>query len=744
MRERLSRSPRREPVSTPLQGGGGRPLRAEEREAVGATADTFRLENIRIHTGDRAAAAVHARGAEAMAQGTHVLLPHVAPTRSQGRALLRHEVAHALQHQAGLTATQSVDTLERQASAAETGAMPSFTAVSALAAAPPILYQKAKSAKKKKAPTPENLAVTHEGGVEGVDSDLVDDLALRISMAFESRMIQKGKRKKEVPSLLVLRADWKLAAELIQNPKALRGVASKRYQSLSSLFDVALADQLEALTDDQRLSVAAEVERRVVELRQDVPVEDLDNEFSQLHANLKDNLSGGFLGWVAMREGLLRAFHDLAGINDYYSKLVSADFPSGKVKGHGTVVHATMKSRLDRARGIIEKNGWMEIVEKSLGTRGLWATQVRENSANPVDVGTHAFGWAVDIEPSLNPDIRPFPALFKDVTGDDAGAGPSVVAMRDKNISLADAMTHSGKLRDMSDRLVAAFKDKDAILKAISAYLKREGASDLSDAERNSLGSLLEVAAGATDKKSQLAAIRSVETFVLALFDKARSAQAAAAPSDAKIQSTAMEDSLWVTEMSGTLGGLSSSPSELDLRWAAVEKQIDSPEAKAPANAKKLGLSPIYSKESVKTLKALTPVGRLQTKESLRRNLELRMHRAQATRTSSRTVDIFKLFLQAEKERPKDPVDRPTAAGVAAHGFQSLLPQLVGPLVAQEGAGLRWLGVMLGEKDTMHFELRPEDQPALPGGKYPQFLRGPGETGPKPAPDVVPEDDPAA
>jgi hypothetical protein len=63
--------------------------------------------------------------------------------------------------------------------------------------------------------------------------------------------------------------------------------------------------------------------------------------------------------------------------------------------------------------------------------------------------------------------------------------------------------------------------------------------------------------------------------------------------------------------------------------------------------------------------------------------------------------------------------------------------------VAQEGGGLRWLGVMLGEKDTMHFELRPEDLPALPGGKYPDILRAPGKNAPKPAPDVIPEGDPA-
>ena len=45
-------------------------------------------------------------------------------------------------------------------------------------------------------------------------------------------------------------------------------------------------------------------------------------------------------------------------------------------------------------------------------------------------------------------------------------------------------------------------------------------------------------------------------------------------------------------QMTGTIGGLSSSPDELDRRWSVVEKQIDSPEAKVPPDAKKLGLAP--------------------------------------------------------------------------------------------------------------------------------------------------------
>jgi hypothetical protein len=75
-------------------------------------------------------------------------------------------------------------------------------------------------------------------------------------------------------------------------------------------------------------------------------------------------------------------------------------------------------------------------------------------------------------------------------------------------------------------------------------------------------------------------------------------------------------------------------------------------------------------------------------------------------------------------------------------------PELVAALVGAEGANLAWLGVMLqkdhgktvGSKDTMHFELRPADYPALPGGRYPDVIRGgPGASRPAqgdfPSPD---------
>src|SRR5262245_20502835 len=110
MRERLSRGARRDAAPAPVQRGGGRPLSSAEREAVGHAKETFRLENIRIHTGHGAAAAAEAHGAEALAQGPHILLPFASPATSHGRALIRHEVTHALQHQAGLSAMQSVDT----------------------------------------------------------------------------------------------------------------------------------------------------------------------------------------------------------------------------------------------------------------------------------------------------------------------------------------------------------------------------------------------------------------------------------------------------------------------------------------------------------------------------------------------------------------------------------------------------------------------------------------------------------
>lgn len=52
---------------------------------------------------------------------------------------------------------------------------------------------------------------------------------------------------------------------------------------------------------------------------------------------------------------------------------------------------------------------------------------------------------------------------------------------------------------------------------------------------------------------------------------------------------------------------------------------------------------------------------------------------------------------------------QPSDGQLAAHGFMSVPPEVVAALSGSDAANLKWLGMMGGTKDYMHFELR--DQP---------------------------------
>jgi hypothetical protein len=672
---------------------------------------------IRVHTGPVAAAAAAAIDAEAFTVGSHIVVP--TGTASPGSATFRHELAHAFQHLAGRSAGGNERMLEREAERAESGSLPSLPGVARASALPgdaPIL----RKPKPRRGPV-ENLALESKAPPDDTD-DLANDLALMIALALTSP---------SQPKLLALRGRWPEAAKPIIEPQSGK---PPRNALFPDLYDPEIVDKLKALSPDQRVALAGEVERRVITHLQSQPMNDLQAEFNQLNQTIKDELAGGFLGWVAMREGMFRCFIDIPQMNAYYASLVPAGFPSPKVKGYHTPVHPTMKQKLDRARELINKQpGLLKVVEDALSTSGLWATTIRENTARPSEIGSHAFGWAIDIEPGLNPDIRPFPEIFSDVIGADAGAGPSVVALQGPNVSRADAKKHAAILRKTSDDIVAAFANRGAVLDAIGRYLDRNGAGSLAPADRTQLGALVD-AVTAADKKGKAAAVNALTAWVLARQDKVRAlaAKSATDPEDVKSSSVAMVESPWVTQMSGALGSLIASKAELDARFAHIERQIDNPVGRAPADARKLGLGVLYDQQSVAALKKMNPAQKYEARNALYQNLSWLMHRTVATRTSARVLDIYEVFRSAIAQRSKDPQAHATTGQVAAHGWLSLPPDLIAALVSNEGAGLTWLGVMvsekgghkIGAKDSMHFELRAGDRPNLPAGRYPDMLRG--------------------
>lgn len=711
-------------VATGAVAESGQALPGSERSFFGPRL-AWDFSRVRVHTDDEAGRAAEAVGARAFTVGSNVVFGRgeYAPGTAAGRHLLAHELVHVIQQHGS-------------------GAPGRVT---------PSLLQKAplqKAPQGRKVPDPGNLALevgdatdTHEALI----TELTDIIAQAISRPphpkSDSTMLPAA------VSLLNLRSHWKEALQLILAPKSLLRPAPGTI--FADLHDPDLSAQLDSLTAGERLAIAAEVQRRLIATLQSQPLTKLREEFEQLNSNIKDNLDGGFLGWVAMREGMFRCFLDIVHMNEYFATLVPADFPSPKVKGHQTLVHPILKAKLDRARDLITRNGWMPQVEAALNPLGLWATEIRENSAHPPDIGSHAFGWAVDIAADMNPDIRPFPEIFTDVIGTDAGAGPSVIALRDPKITTTRAITEAQVLRTSSDAIVAAFANKDAVIAAISGYLGRHSAGTLDAADRKTLTALLDAAANAKGETGKVAATAAITNWVLARQDQVRAAQQSpAAGPDAtmmRFSSSAMEDSLWVEVMTRALGRLSRSQTDLDARLVIIERQIDAPVSRPPKQAHDLGLDALYSQNSMAALKAMDAAQKYNAMTGLRNNLQLEMNRTMATDTAARVLEIHQLFLATERVRRTPPQSHATAEGVAAHGWLSLPPVLIASLVSKEGAGLVWLGVMIeshgrkrGAKDSMHFELRPGDLPMLPAGRYPDVLGHPAAPGDFPSPEDAP------
>jgi len=683
--------------------GGGRSLDAAESASMGAWFG-HDFARVRVHSDEGAAGAADRLHARAYTVGSDVAFGRgeYAPGSLEGRRLLAHELVHVLQQ-------------------AEWGSAR--------------FVQKAPK-KKKAAPAIEapNLAI--EGGeADPAQEDLIAEivLAMRLDLGSPGPL-----------SLLRLRHTWARASTLIQEPKADR--KPNHAEPYPELLDPEIVTGLSALGVQQRRAVAAEVERRLVTSYQSQSIEDLSTEYAALSDRVHALMDGRFLTWVAMRDGLLRCFSDIPSLNAYFATLVPAGFPVPGVPG-GALVHPVLKGKLDRATKVIHDHGWMPRVMAALGHEGIGATNIRENTARPADIGTHAFGWAMDIDPTHNPDVRPFPEIFTEVTTVDAGAGSDVVALRGSGLTTNDALAHAQALRRSSDEIVAAFADEASIKKAIAGYLARHGAGTLSVAEQGELEALLNDAATAKGR-AQGEAVNRVTRWVLDRQDAVR----ARATSPGDRMSRPEEATPWVMAMQSRLVVAIHSPQELTARILLIEQQIATPVTKQPKEATGLGLAPLYSEASVKELRAMDAATKQHSLSGIRKHLSVLMENQVAADTTARIRELHQVFLDAKRARARDPAVKPekgAATGqIAAHGWMSHAPELVAALVGAEGANLAWLGVMLqkdhgktvGSKDTMHFELRPADYPALPGGRYPDVIRGgPGASRPAqgdfPSPD---------
>jgi len=215
----------------------------------------------------------------------------------------------------------------------------------------------------------------------------------------------------------------------------------------------------------------------------------LSAEFNSLIPIVRQGVDHGISGWSQVRERLFEKFGKegnpdaaILRINAYYGKLVPADFPPppSSTKNRDTPVHPVLKDRLNRAAALLQDKNLTAALKFGV----LGGFSIRNNANNAAVLSNHSFGWAVDLDPTLNPNIgkKNLPLdVIEGLTGL-ALYGPTSEALRTPRPF--DACLPDVKLfTDASAALVAAFRTLTNLKAAAGRAITRTTGRTLSDSQ---------------------------------------------------------------------------------------------------------------------------------------------------------------------------------------------------------------------------------------------------------------------
>src|SRR5207245_6949191 len=112
---------------------------------------------------------------------------------------------------------------------------------------------------------------------------------------------------------------------------------------------------------------------------------------------------------------------------------------------------------------------WFKGVQDSINNFGD-GVSIRANANNALELSLHSYGWAIDVNASMNPNIPGFPrALVKELTGTDVFTGSTGQSEGNfaRGKSAAGVRDEAQRLRDASTKFAGAFADEDSLKQAM-------------------------------------------------------------------------------------------------------------------------------------------------------------------------------------------------------------------------------------------------------------------------------------
>jgi hypothetical protein len=419
--------------------------------------------------------------------------------------------------------------------------------------------------------------------------------------------------------------------------------------------------------------------------RDDTPI---DEAAEYASFNVRGAIEGGLEGYKDIRQIFIDTFGSIARANTYYAGVRAMPF-----LGRNPTVHAsTLGAKLASAEQVLTDKGWRDEVAAALRTAGGF--NIRRNRNAPSRLSDHSFGWAVDLDDSLNPNLSgrfPGRALMA-ATGTDVvtGAMDTVAS----GGSTADLLAPIEDIRAASETFKGAFTDEASLDRAMREHVVKR--MDFRIADDVVLVDMVKAAAGAgkAGRKAKAELVKLLQDNWGSIPDAERWLEAGD-----REQIVANEG--WKA-------------------WQAEKARRERAEAQQWVTFRKRRADAVAKAERVrKAGKSEDEIDKL-VREPLQQ-AEIAAFQGEvgqlAERAAGTLLEMWTIF------RGSFAGGRPGAARVAAqtegtpstiaaHGFMNLPAKLAAALAGSDGGNLTWLGVA-GVHDLMHFELRSGDRPSL-------------------------------